>query len=394
MDSSKSIVVDIGSGICKFGYSGEVKPEVFPSVVGSLKYLREEDHRQEKKLVGNTALRYKESLILEYPIERGLVKNWLELEDIIQNVFSELKVSPENHNILLTASPLATKLHREKVVEVIFEKFSTPATYIASPAVLSLHAYGITTGISVDCGAGICHAVPVYEGHPIQHAIVSLDFAGRDLDLSLARLMNNRGFSFTTTTDLEIVRDIKERFAFVAFDFEQEMANSTYSPEVLERSYTLPDGRVITVGNEQFCCSESLFHPIFSHNDKGIHEIVQDSITKCDKDLIKEFFGHILLTGGTSMMPGLTERMKKEMMVLAPSNTKVDIIAPAERMYAAWIGGSILSSLTTFSQMLISADEYNGIQFDFLFVDSLIICRDWSWNSAPMLFVTSVLLHK
>ena len=59
------------------------------------------------------------------------------------------------------------------------------------------------------------------------------------------------------------------------------------------------------------------------------------------------------------MYPGLSDRMQKEITALAPSSTKVKIIAPPERKYSVWIGGSILASLSTFQQMWISKQEYD-----------------------------------
>ncbi|XP_022103909.1 actin-5-like [Acanthaster planci] len=362
MEDMSALVIDNGSGMCRAGFAGDDAPQsVFSSVMGRPRSDLgcQMPGSPRDSYVGEEAQVKRGILDLKHPIEHGIVTNWDDMEKIWNHTFyHELRVAPEEHPLLLTDAALNPKANREKMAEVMFEKFDVYSLHIGIQAVLSVLSYGRGTALSVECGDGVLQIVPVYEGFILNKPIQRLDVGGRDLTNYLVDMLAERALDFSSSGDRETVRDIKEKLCYSTQNFKMELYNFRYGWNQ-DKNYTLPDGRVISVGSEMFRCPEALFQPsLIGLETVGIHEAVYKSIMECGMDTRRDLYCNVLLSGGSTMFPGFSDRLLKELEALAPQVMKIKVIAAPERKFMAWIGGSILASLSYFENMCISKEEF------------------------------------
>ena len=354
------LVIDNGSGTIRAGFAGQDLPTTyFPSYVGRPKHQRVLAGAIEGDLfIGPRAQELRGLLKISYPLEHGIVTDWDDMERIWTYIYEhELKTLSEEHPVLLTEPPLNPRTNRETAAQIMFEQFNVPAIYMSIQAVLSLYASGRTTGIVLDCGDGVSHAVPVYGGFAISNSIQRIDIAGRDVTEYLQTLLRKAGHVFHTSAEKEIVRIMKEKISYVALDPKREERTfDTYdrSEENKNVEYVLPDGHKIRLGKERFRAPEIMFKPdLIGSEYPGVHQIVIDAITRTDMDLRKELYANVLLSGGATLCKGFGERLLHEVQKMAVRDTKIKIYAPPERKYSTWMGGSILAGLSTFRKVCI-----------------------------------------
>jgi actin-related protein len=241
----------------------------------------------------------------------------------------------------------------------MFESFQCPAMYISIQGILSLHSYGLVTGVAVDCGADVTQIAPIIDGYSIPNASSCLPLGGQDLNYYLLKLLAENGVTFAAKHCVQDACKIKERFCYVARNFDKELKMASKSG--LRRTYTLPDNRTITIGSEQFYCPEALFQPnVLGRNFDGIHKICCDNIMQSNQpdEVTKDLFSNIVLSGGSSMFPGLPDRFSREINMLTPSHVHPNVLVVESRQNNVWIGGSIVASLSAFQEMWLTRQDY------------------------------------
>uniref|UniRef100_A0A8C9IFM2 Actin related protein T3 n=2 Tax=Piliocolobus tephrosceles TaxID=591936 RepID=A0A8C9IFM2_9PRIM len=355
------VVIDNGSGVIKAGLAGSREPQfIYPNIIGRAKGQSRATLGALELCVGDQAQDWRSSLSISYPVERGLITSWEDMEIMWKHIYDyNLKLKPCDGPVLITEPALNPLANRQQIVEVFFEHLGVPAFYMSIQAVLALFAAGFTTGLVLDSGAGVTQSVPIFEGYCLPHGVQQLDLAGLDLTKYLMVLMKNHGIMLLSASDRKIVEDIKETFCYVAMNYEEEMAKK---PDCLEKVYQLPDGQVVRLHDQLFSCPEALFSPYRMNLEApGIDKICLSSIMKCDTGLRNSFFSNIILAGGSTSFPGLDKRLVKDIAKVAPANTAVQVIAPPERKISVWMGGSILASLSAFQDMWITAAEFKEV---------------------------------
>ena len=350
------IIIDNGTDYCKAGLCNEEGPRALvKACVGYPKYSHGmicEDRERKNFFVGNKAYFKRGVLKINYPIEHGIVNDWNEMEKIWDYVFTnELRVDPKEHNVVITEALNNPKENREKISQIMFETYNVPCLYIAKQPVLSLYSEGKFDGTVIDSGEGITQVAPIFDGYVLSHAATVIKLGGGDLTKYLMSLLSR-------FNDQEIIKDIKEKSCYVSYDYEEELKY------VEPYNYELPDGTHVIIKDQRIKYPEALFKPnLIGEGEAGLAEECYYSIQKCDIDIRKYLYYNIVLSGGNTIFKGLKERLTKDIRVLAPESMKeeVRVISSYMSKFAIWIGGSILSTISSFESNWITKTEYEEL---------------------------------
>ena len=427
-DEVSAIVVDVGHTSCKAGFAGEDNPKaVFPSHVGVVRPGKDGVVGQRpaatgdsmdvdgasapagaaadvKYSIGTSALAYrKDHMEIEHPMTDGLVENWDLMEKLWDHAFKDrLRVQPEEHPMLIAEPSFNSEACREKMLELMFEKYKVPAVFISKNAVLSSFSCGRSTAVVLDSGGGSTSVTPVHEGYVLQKALVRSPMSGDKMTDYLLSVLQGKGVQIRPAYSLskkvgkdgtvhkvgdaagmentrdsykmymqkQIVNDIKESLCRTSETHFDETANA----QIPFAQYELPDGKTIDVGVERFKACELLFNPALLEADKcsafgvqgpseltAMQDMVTEAVGKSDADIKKDLYQNVILTGGNTLFPQFKERLERDLGE-SVSGFKVKIISPAattERRFSVWIGGSILASLGSFQQMWVSKKQWS-----------------------------------
>ena len=362
MSEVTPVVLDLGTGYLKVGMACRNIPDfVLQNVVGR-PILRSDDSFSKQKLkdimICDETYDVRPYLDLQLPVEHGVVKNWddecLVMDYVIRN---KLKINPTEHPILITEAPLNPLENKKKMLEVYLEQFGFTGLQVAPQALLVLYAQGLMSGVVVDSGDGVTHIMPIYENYILDHLVRRMDISGRDITEQLVKLLTLAGYTFHKTSDFDVVREIKEKLCFVSanIDLDRRIASETTTYDV---PYVLPDTRVVKISYQRFEAPEVLFHPdLLGYETPGLSELVYQTITSAGPDLVRPLFQAIVVSGGTTMFPGLSTRLTNDLKDLvlerilkgnkkSLESYKINVEDPPNRRYLVYLGATVLANLT------------------------------------------------
>lgn len=372
----RAVVCDSGTGVIKAGFAGDQEPAVvLPNILG--RPLRSDAFLDGTQgvpgvLVGDDACSAQSMLQLSRPVQNGIVQDWDDMEVVWDYTFSRLGITPSEHQILQSEPALNPPRNRERLVETMFEKYGFAGINVSVQAIMALYSQGLTTGFVVDAGEGVTNLVPVTEGYLQPTLVEKTSLAGQHVTQQLMKLLMGQGQPLNSRTDLEPAREMKQKLCYVAYDLEAEkkLARET---TLVDKTYTLPDGRALRVGAERFLAPEVLLNPVDNgHDGKGITELIFDTIKRSDVHVQKDLFAHIVLAGGTTMFPGLSSRLERDLRhmfidrVLQGDRSRchkfpIRVEDPPQRQYTVFLGSSILAAALeqeTQSSWWITRAEY------------------------------------
>ena len=358
------IIIDLGSGQIKAGFSGQEFPKkIFNNYIGEPKYKKlfkniNKDKIKSEQFIGSQCDKCLNILKLRYPINHGKFTNSEDIFPIFNYIFSSLKIPSEEiqYHPILIAEPLQNPIqNRENISQILFEKFSTQKIFFASQPILSLFSTSNTTGVALESGEGVTQSCVIYEGYAIPNSFERYDYGGREVSNYLGEILKKMGYFFETSAEKQIIKEIKEKYCWAIPSNVPEIEKKFNELE----NHFLPDGNVIKLGIERIYPAEILYKPdIIGLECPGFHEMIFNSMNNVDIELRKTLCENILLSGGNTAIKGTQNKVFSEINNLINQNVKIKIHSPKNPQLLCWIGGSIVTELEIFKKMWISKKDY------------------------------------
>ena len=383
--SKPVIVFDNGTGYLKAGLSNiEVPTVTLPALVGRpmLRYAEKIEKVELKPLmIGDEVTPVRPLLELNYPMKEGIIVNDEDMALLWDYTLNKKLNIPKgdlrSRKMLMTEAPLNPTKNKQKMGEILFEKIGIGFFNIEPQAKMTLYCEGAQTGVVLDSGDGVTHVIPIAENYLLHHQIKRLDIAGRNITNYFIRLLQIKGYSFNSTADFELARELKEKYCFVSNDIEAdrklERETSFYNSYHL-----LPDESRIRISDEKFEAPEILFNPaLIGKEYDGIPIMMMRSINNCPIDCRTGLYGNIILSGANTLFPGFASRIENEIKKLYKKSAlklakdkkikiNINVVDSPKRKYSVFIGASII------------ANHYNDIENEDYWItrDEWLECED------------------
>jgi actin-related protein 2 len=315
---------------------------------------------------------YRSMLELSYPLREGIVNNWDDMSLVWDYAFQKkMKLGDlGDKNILLTEAACNPKKNRIKMADVMFNQFGFGGITFEIQALLSLFCEGLTTGLVMDSGDGVSHTIPVSGGYVLDDYVKRLNVAGAHVTTYLGKLLLVAGYAFNSSSDYEILRNIKETACYVSYDIERDrkLARETC---VVNKEYRLPDKKKIMLGRERFEAAECLFNPMLVDVESpGIPEMIFETIIASPMDCRAQLYNNIVLSGGSTMFPGYPTRVTKDLWDIFKQrimkgedyehNIKINVKDSFRRKHSVFTGGSVLAQLKGLNWITKATYEEEG----------------------------------
>ena len=364
------IIIDIGSGEIKAGFSGEEKPKVtFNNYFGEPKYkkiIRTFDNESKEKTeqyIGEDCDKYLGLIKLRYPVINGSFEKESDILTIFSHIFTKLGLNSQEikeHPVLITEPILNPSKNREQITHTLVDNLGVPGIFFASQPLLSLFSTSATSGTVLESGEGVTQSCVVYEGYSIPSSYERYNYGGKDVTEFLRDLLKKKGYHFYNSTELKIINEIKENLCYL----EINKRNNSYKKtnHIKSSPYYLPDGSNISIGEERVLAPELLFNPEYTGKEYlGFTDMIISSINRIDIELKKSSYENIWLSGGNTSFKELDGKLVNELKNKLGKDYRINIFENEKinPKYRCWVGGNIISTMEVFKTMWVTRYEWN-----------------------------------
>ena len=364
------IIIDIGSGEIKAGFSGEDSPKVvFKNYIGEPKYKKvlsafnAEDKEINAHYIGEDCGKFMGILKLRHPVKNGKFSNDQDILSIFNYIYSKLGLNTEEieqHPLLVTEPLLNPYTNREKIANLLFENLGVPALFFASQPILSLFSTSNTSGTVLESGEGVTQSCVVCEGYSLPNSYERYDYGGADVTEYLKILLKKKGYQFYNSTEFRLVNEIKENSCFCISNKNININDARKGLNKNPLNYYLPDGTTVSIGEERLLAPEILFNlDKIGKEYLSLTDIIMSSINKVDIELRQKSYENILLSGGNTAIKGLLEKLTSDIKDKAYKNLKINLKTTPKPEYCCWMGGNMISTLEIFKRMWVSKSDWS-----------------------------------